>query len=48
MAAAKGVRMAFKDNPIITRPFDKPRSHFELDADGQPTGNPLPGRRESS
>ena len=39
--------MGFADNPIINAPFDAPVSHFELDAEGQPTGVKLPGRRES-
>ena len=39
--------MGFADNPIINAPFDAPVSHFELDAEGQPTGVKLTGRRES-
>jgi type III restriction enzyme len=39
--------MAFTDNPIINGPFDRPKFHFELDGEGQPTGKKLPGRRES-
>jgi type III restriction enzyme len=39
--------MSFNQNPIINSPFDKPKEHFELDGDGQPTGTKLPGRRES-
>jgi type III restriction enzyme len=39
--------VAFADSPIINSPFDKPKAHFELDGDGQPTGKKLPDRRES-
>src|ERR1700724_1979328 len=39
--------MSFGENPIINSPFDEPRWHFELDAEGQPTGQKLPGRRDS-
>ena len=39
--------MGFSDNPIINSPFEKPRWHFELDDEGQPTGKKLPDRRES-
>ncbi len=39
--------MSFADSPIINSPFDKPQCHFELDADGQPTGKKLPDRRKS-
>ena len=39
--------MGFADNPIINSPFDRPKSHFELDGDGQPTGKKLSDRRES-
>jgi type III restriction enzyme len=39
--------MSFAENPIINSPFEKPEWHFELDADGQPTGKKLPGRRNS-
>ena len=42
-----GSGMAFTDNPIITSPFDVPAFHYELDDEGQPTGNKLQGRRES-
>ena len=45
---ATGVRMAFKDNPVINGPFGKPQWHYELGQDGQPTGKKLPGRRDSS
>jgi type III restriction enzyme len=39
--------VAFTDSPIINSPFEEPQRHFELDGEGQPTGNKLPGRRES-
>jgi type III restriction enzyme len=39
--------MSFTDSPIINSPFDKPKWHFELDGDGQPTGKKLSDRRES-
>jgi type III restriction enzyme len=39
--------MGFTDNPIINSPFDKPKWHFELDQDGQPTGKKLQDRRKS-
>lgn len=39
--------MGFTDNPIITSPFETPAFHYELDDEGQPTGNKLQGRRES-
>ncbi len=39
--------MGFNDNPIINSPFERPKQHFELDGDGQPTGKKLPDRRES-
>jgi type III restriction enzyme len=39
--------MSFGENPIINSPFDEPCWHFELDAEGQPTGQKLPGRRDS-
>ncbi len=39
--------MGFNDNPIINSPFDRPKCHFELDGDGQPTGKKLPDRRKS-
>src|ERR1700680_3124533 len=40
--------MGFTNNPIINSPFERPQWHFELDAEGQPTGRKLPDRRESS
>ncbi len=39
--------MAFVDNPIINSPFERPKWHFELEDDGQPTGKKLPDRRRS-
>ncbi|MBV1699937.1 MAG: DEAD/DEAH box helicase family protein [Hyphomicrobiales bacterium] len=39
--------MAFVDSPIINSPFDKPKSHYELDSEGQPTGKKLADRRKS-
>jgi type III restriction enzyme len=39
--------MSFNQNPIINSPFEKPKQHYELDGEGQPTGNTLPNRRES-
>jgi type III restriction enzyme len=39
--------LGFNDNPIINSPFDRPKWHFELDGDGQPTGKKLPDRRKS-
>jgi type III restriction enzyme len=39
--------LAFVDNPIINSPFERPKWHFELDDDGQPTGKKLPDRRRS-
>lgn len=39
--------MGFTDNPIINSPFEAPAYSYELDAEGQPTGVKLPGRRES-
>jgi type III restriction enzyme len=39
--------MGFTDSPIINSPFDRPKWHFELDGDGQPTGKRLPDRRKS-
>ena len=39
--------MAFADSPIINSPFDKPKWHYELDSEGQPTGKKLPDRRKS-
>jgi type III restriction enzyme len=39
--------MAFTDSPIINSPFDRPKFHFELDSEGQPTGKKLPDRRNS-
>lgn len=40
--------MSFKDTPIICSPFEKPGHHYGLDEDGQPTGEKLAGRREST
>jgi hypothetical protein len=42
-----GAQLGFADNPITNSPFDRPKSHFELDGDGQPTGKKLSDRRES-
>ena len=39
--------MGFTDSPIINSPFERPKCHFELDGDGQPTGKKLSDRRES-
>jgi type III restriction enzyme len=39
--------MAFPDSPIINSPFDRPKWHYELDSEGQPTGKKLPDRRKS-
>jgi hypothetical protein len=39
--------MSFRDDPIINSPFEKPRFHYELDKDEQPTGAKLEGRRVS-
>jgi len=39
--------MTFRDDPIITSPFDLPQFHYELDEEGQPTGRKSDGRRES-
>jgi type III restriction enzyme len=39
--------MGFVDTPIITSPFEAPRSHYELGGEGQPTGAKLEGRRRS-
>ena len=39
--------MGFTDNPIINSPFEAPSHCYELDAEGQPTGVKLAGRRES-
>ena len=39
--------MGFTDNPIINSPFEAPGYCYELDAEGQPTGVKLTGRRES-
>ena len=39
--------MGFVDNPIINSPFEKPKWHYELDGDGQPTGAKLADRRKS-
>jgi type III restriction enzyme len=39
--------MGFVEQPIINSPFAKPAVHYELDEDGQPTGNRRDGRRPS-
>ena len=36
------------DNPVINSPFEEPKLHHEFDADGNPTGKILEGRRVSS
>ncbi|MDX1423810.1 MAG: DEAD/DEAH box helicase family protein [Kiloniellales bacterium] len=36
------------DNPILNSPFAEPSRHWQLDADGNPTGNPAEGRRASA
>jgi hypothetical protein len=43
----KGRHMGFIDQPIINSPFAMPNVHYELDAEGQPTGVRLDGRRRS-
>lgn len=40
--------MSFKSSPIICSPYEKPRHHYALDSEGQPTGEKLEGRRASS
>jgi type III restriction enzyme len=39
--------LAFVDNPIINSPFERPKWHFELEDNGQPTGKKLAERRRS-
>ena len=36
------------ENPILNSPFRRPSQHWELDEKGMPTGNRLPGRRDSA
>lgn len=38
---------AFFQSPILNTPYDAPTRHWALDANGQPTGTVLPGRRRS-
>jgi len=40
--------MSFKDTPIICSPYERPGHHYALDDQGQPTGEKLAGRREST
>lgn len=35
-------------DPIICRPYDPPGEHFELGADGSPSGRLIAGRRPSA
>ena len=35
------------ENPILNSPYDAPGEHFEIEAGVGPTGNVLPGRRQS-
>ncbi len=37
----------FFDRPILNSPYAYPRRHWELDADGQPTGRVIEARREA-
>ena len=39
--------MSFADDPIINSPFREPEWQYQLDAEGQPTGLKLKGRRGS-
>lgn len=34
-------------DPVLNGPYDPPQEHFELGADGSPTGAVRPGRRPS-
>ncbi|MGB3619602.1 MAG: DEAD/DEAH box helicase family protein, partial [Catalinimonas sp.] len=36
---------SFFDEPILNSPYEYPDQHWELDPQGQPTGNPVNGRR---
>jgi type III restriction enzyme len=38
---------AFFDQPILNSPYEYPQQHWELEADGQPTGNVLDRRRKA-
>jgi len=38
----------FFENPVLNSPYELPRRHWHLDAQGQPTGGIDDGRRESS
>jgi type III restriction enzyme len=36
------------ENPILNSPFRRPSQHWELDQKGMPTGDRVPGRRDSA
>ena len=38
----------FFESPILNSPYECPTKHWELDADGQPTQQEIPGRRRAS
>ncbi len=38
---------SFFEQPILNSPYDDPQHHWELDADGQPTGKQLRSRRRA-
>jgi type III restriction enzyme len=38
----------FFSDPILNSPYEKPARHWELDSDGQPTGQEAEGRRKAS
>jgi type III restriction enzyme len=37
----------FFERPIVNSPYEDPRQHWELDSDGQPTGNLIDRRRRA-
>ncbi|WP_156146877.1 hypothetical protein, partial [Brevundimonas sp. KM4] len=37
----------FFQRPILNSPYERPTLHWELDAEGQPTGNLVEARRHS-
>lgn len=39
--------MSFGTNPVVNKPFEAPRQHYQLSDGGQPTGMLLDGRRPS-
>ncbi len=38
----------FFEHPVLNSPYEEPKLHWELDAEGQPTQNIIESRRRAS